>query len=265
MKNRTQIVLNIVIAALIGILAGFIWLAGIAYAQTVEGNPTCSDIGFDGVEFKDDGPTLFVFDNGTIRVAYFDEYTVSGVLNLRPHDFDLEAVIVKGGPAATVQIGGPYAGLSAPVLDSGNVPAISHVSVCLSPKEPTTTTVPETTTTTDPKTTTTTEVPPSTTLPPTTTTSTSSPSTTATTSTVPPTSTPPTSSTPSTTIPPTPTSPTTSPSTTTSPPSTTTPPEIIEQNRERLPDTGWGSLAVGVAGFVLVTLGVALARAAGRD
>ena len=261
--TATQLVARLVIATLIGTVAGMWWLAEKADAVEIDGNPSCADIGFTGIEFKDDPPSLFQFDNGTIRIAYFDAYTVSGVVNLRPHDFDLEAVIVKGGPSATVQIGGPYTGLSAPALDNGNVPAISHVSVCLTPKEPTTTTQP-TTTTTDPKTTTTTEVPPSTTLPPTTTT-TSPPTTTQpeppSSSTSPPTTsaTPPTSTVVTTPTPPT------SPPNSTAPPSTTTTPEtgITQQGQERpseLPYTGaeWWVLLSVAAG--LVASGVAAVR-----
>lgn len=198
-----------------------------AETQVIQGNPTCADVAGDSIEMKDDPPTLHQRDFGHARVAYFDIFTVSGVADLS-HEFDIVAVIVKGGPAATVVIGGPYTNISAPALDNGVLPEISHVSVCLEPKEPTDT---STTSTTEPEdTTTTTEG-----------TSTSDATTTTSTPTTPPTEgLPPSTSqaTTTTTVPPTDTTvPPSFPTTvgTTSPPSTTTPPTTPPST---LPHTG---------------------------
>ena len=254
------------------IRVGFVLLAAAVFsvvvpagAQTVyEGNPTCADLGLSGdgyVELKDDPPTLHnVQLGGIVSVSYNDTRTVSGVLSLDVHEWGIAAVIVKGGdsanvwtfPDGTVSVAGP---MTAPATGGGQLPDISHVTVCMCEKETTDTPGP-------PKeTTTTTEVPPS---EPTTTTSTSSvPSTTSTT----PSSTSTTLRSTTTTEPTTSTTGlpprTTPPTVTSSPPTTTGPPSTeITTNRDRLPETGVPSYVVAGVGVMLVASGALIRRLA---
>ena len=266
MKHLARALTIILIGAL------FYTVTGAGAQTTIEGNPTCADLGLVGdgyVELKDDPPTLHAVElGGIVRIAYNDAQTVSGVLSLDVHEWGIAAVIVKGGPAAnvwtfpdgTVSASGP---LQAPLNNGGQVPDISHVTVCMCEKETTDTTVPpkDTTTTTTAPVTTTTEVPPSsttTTISPPTTTLPDPPSSTTSppgTSAEPPTSTSVTTPTPQT-----------SPPNSNEPPSsTTTPTEITTQQTERpdeLPHTGIPTEGIAAAGFLLVASGFLMRRLA---
>ena len=55
-----------------------------------------------------------------------------------PEQVTLSLLIVKGGDNAYVYTDAPFTGLQAPVNNGGNTPAISHVEVCYSDAESTT-------------------------------------------------------------------------------------------------------------------------------
>ena len=129
------------------VLAAFIGSAVPVQALVTEvgGNPRCT-VG--ELSVKDDGPTLSGFSNGAITITYTDAATVASVT--AADGYVIDAVIVKGGPNANVYTTAPFVNLVAPDNNGGNRPDISHVEVCYSEVDESTTTT-EPTTTTRPK------------------------------------------------------------------------------------------------------------------
>jgi len=101
----------------------------------VEGNPTCEDLGFGDTEFKEEDPaggetTHDLAGGGSITIFHdLDTDTFDWT-----SDVGIDAIIVKGGPDAYVYDYNPESfgdtGLVSPLNPGGNVPAISHISVC---------------------------------------------------------------------------------------------------------------------------------------
>ena len=102
----------------------------------VEGNPTCADLGLGTFSMKVDPPISGVYSlvaglPDTVTVTFSPDGTAvdwSSTLSI-------DAVIVKGGPAANIYLYDPEAtsdaGLISPALvPSGNTPEISHVDFC---------------------------------------------------------------------------------------------------------------------------------------
>ena len=116
----------------------------------VEGNPTCESVGFGGsTEVKSD-PAGSTETIGPVTFTYPSSQTVDITI---AEGFAIDAVIVKAADAYLYTTP-PFSGLQAPLNNGGQLPAISHVSVCYSTAETTTTTVPTTNTTVDTTTTT---------------------------------------------------------------------------------------------------------------
>ena len=161
----TATALGVVLVMITMFVGGAAIPAGALSVVTVDGNPKCTD---GDISTKDDGPALGGFSRDGVTITYTDAYTVAGVTV--PAGYEIDAVIVKGGPRANIYTDGPYRGLIAPSNNGGNQAAISHVEVCWSQGEEPTTTTTQPPTTTTKATTTTTEAPTTTTTEPTTTT-----------------------------------------------------------------------------------------------
>jgi hypothetical protein len=140
---------------------GLVGLAGAGVAGSasvsptvVEGNPTCTDLGYPS-ELKVDPPTSGVHSDGTLTVTV----DIDGALVDWTSDIGVDAVIVKGGPVANVYTYVPPStgddDLVTATNPSNDAPyGLSHLAFCYG--TPTTTTTGATTTTSAPATTTTT-------------------------------------------------------------------------------------------------------------
>src|SRR3989339_444628 len=100
--------------------------------RQIAGNPTCSDVGYNGSEYKIDPPTpgSYIIDG----VNEFKWTTSDGVYFNWTSSIGIDAVICKGGNKANVYDYDPASngdnGLHCPVNPSGNPAAISHIAVC---------------------------------------------------------------------------------------------------------------------------------------
>ena len=145
-------------AGLVGFLGQGIAGSTTIEPQHVDGNPTCADLGYDH-QFKIEDPTDGTYSDGVITVTI--DVVATGVVSWTS-DLPVDAVIVKGGPAAHVYVsGGATAGteLVTPINPGGNRPAISHITFCYSGGATTTSSGPTTTSTTVAPTTTSTVAP----------------------------------------------------------------------------------------------------------
>jgi cysteine-rich repeat protein len=104
--------------------------------EFVEGNPSCSDLGYDN-EFKIEPPVDGTYPNSDGSVTI-----VNGTQGMFDWSstFGIDAVIAKGGPNANVYSYNPSAtsgfDLSTPINDSNGLPyGLSHVSFCYNDQE----------------------------------------------------------------------------------------------------------------------------------
>jgi hypothetical protein len=99
----------------------------------VSGNPTCADLGLGTYSIKIDPPV-----SGTFALGPLDSVTTTisadGVYVDWTSTLGIDAVIVKGGPAANVYVYSPESvgddQLSSPINSSGNPAEISHIDFC---------------------------------------------------------------------------------------------------------------------------------------
>lgn len=113
-----------------------ILFSGLGYSQVpVSGNPTCSSLGYNQ-SYKIDPPKLgnniYQVNGGTVATTLDTMDTVSF---LASSNF-VGACIIKGGNKANIYYFSPPTNsgtnLTAPVLDNGNLPDISHIDFCYS-------------------------------------------------------------------------------------------------------------------------------------
>lgn len=128
-----------------GCFAGILMLSFMStvYASVpvfFDGNPNCADLGFDFETKSDNGydATVDLLVNGVKVGEAIIEMDTDGTIQGREFTWTstlpLDAVIVKGGSNANVYFYEPEAtadsGLHAPLNDSGDYAAVSHVSLC---------------------------------------------------------------------------------------------------------------------------------------
>ncbi|HEU0031432.1 MAG TPA: hypothetical protein VFQ53_12425 [Kofleriaceae bacterium] len=99
---------------------------------TVEGNPSCADLGYGSYAFKIDPPTPGTYDLDGLNTATM---TTDGIYFDWTATIGIDAVIVKGGPNASVWVYSPESyganGLSPPINPSTGIPyGISHIEFC---------------------------------------------------------------------------------------------------------------------------------------
>jgi hypothetical protein len=100
----------------------------------VSGNPTCASLGLGDSEFRVNSPvagtTAYSVAGGTVTITI----NAAGQILDFTSTFPLDGVIVKGGTLANVYAYDPEAssdtGLRSPNLSNGNIPQISHFSIC---------------------------------------------------------------------------------------------------------------------------------------
>jgi hypothetical protein len=163
LHTATRRRMAIVVAALTGAAGLFVALPASAQSNdgtVVPGNPGCADLtgGAGWTELKVEPPASGTFTDGTLTVDVVVSDSPAGQVFSWDSNIGVDAVIVKGGPNASVYVYDPEAtsdsGLHAPANESGSWAGLSHISFCYDEDDvppPTTPSTPTTSPTTQPR------------------------------------------------------------------------------------------------------------------